>query len=56
MWQSTENEYGILSTVPPDLPMLGKNFHDHFEVPHICQATFTDRYSNYYKKDEFVNL
>lgn len=42
MWAATGNEYGVLSTVPPPLDALGKNVRDHFEVPHICQATFTD--------------
>ena len=43
MWTSVGNEYAVLSTVPPDLPQLGKSTLDHIEVPHLCQATFTDR-------------
>lgn len=41
MWQSTGNEYAILSTVSPDLKSLGVNVHDNFEVPHVCQSAFT---------------
>jgi hypothetical protein len=43
MWGSINNEYAVLSTVPPDLPDLGKNIQDHWEVNHLCQARFTDK-------------
>lgn len=43
MWGSVQNEYAVLSTLAPDISLLGKNVNDHWEVPHLCQATFTDR-------------
>ena len=41
MWQSTGNEYAILSTKPPDIKSLGLNVDDNFEVPHVCESSFT---------------
>lgn len=42
MWGSIDNEYAVLSTTPPDISSLGKNVNNRWEVPHLCQATFTE--------------
>ena len=36
-------EYAVLSTAVPDLSTLGQNVNDRWEVPHLCQAGFSDR-------------
>lgn len=43
MWGSIQNEYAVLSTMPPDVTTLGKNINDHWEVPHVCAATINDK-------------
>jgi hypothetical protein len=35
MWKETENEYGILSAVPPDLSTMSNS---DMRTPHSCQA------------------
>ena len=37
-WGKTANEYGIISSVPPDVRMMDKRVD---EMNHVCQATFT---------------
>ena len=37
-------EYAVLSTAVPDLSTLGQNVNDRWEVPHLCQAGFSDWY------------
>lgn len=35
MWEKTENEYAILSALPPDVSTMGSN---DISSPHLCQA------------------
>ena len=37
------SEYALLSTAVPDLSTLGQNVNDRWEVPHLCQAGFSER-------------
>eukprot|EP01036_Dinobryon_divergens_P029870 gene29870-39036_t len=45
MWGSTNNEYAVLSTIPPDVSLLSKSGLNgpNQAVPHLCQATFDSR-------------
>lgn len=40
MWGGIQNEYGILSTSVPDIPVLTQESN---EVHHLCQATVDSR-------------
>lgn len=42
MWGSLDNEYAVLSTAVPDITTLSQNVNDRWEVPHLCQAGFSD--------------
>jgi hypothetical protein len=34
-WAMTQNEYAILTTYPTNVPDLGKNVNNHWEMPHL---------------------
>jgi hypothetical protein len=39
-WGMTKNEYAVLTTYPTNVPDLGKNVNNHWEMPHLCEASF----------------
>ena len=43
MWGSIDNEYAVLSTAAPDISTLGQNVNERWEVPHVCQAGYSNR-------------
>ena len=43
MWASTNNEYAVLSSEPPDLPYMARTEEDRKVVPHLCKAKWTTR-------------
>jgi hypothetical protein len=43
MWGTVDNEYAVLSTAAPDISTLEQNVNDRWEVPHLCQGSFSDR-------------
>jgi len=42
-WGATKNEYAVISTYPTNAMELGKNANNHWEMPHICEATMSSQ-------------
>jgi len=39
-WGAAKNEYAVLSTYPTNVHDLHKNSNNHWEMPHLCHASF----------------
>ena len=42
-WLSTGNEYAVLTTYPTNVDHIGKNVNKHWEMPHLCKASFSGK-------------
>merc|ERR1711871_1344628 len=42
-WLSTGNEYAVLTTYPTNVDHIGQNVNKHWEMPHLCKASFSGK-------------
>jgi len=42
-WGAAENEFAVLTTYPTNIHDLGKNSNNHWEMPHLCQASIVGK-------------
>ena len=42
-WGKIKNEFGILSTYPSNIKDIDRNSNKHWEMPHLCTASFTGK-------------
>jgi len=42
-WIDTGNEYAVLSTYPTNVDHIGINVNKHWEMPHLCKASFSGK-------------
>ena len=40
-WGKCENEYAVITTYPSNIKDIGRNSNNHWEMPHLCEASIT---------------